>query len=134
MSEYPGQSDLRDPLKVARKWGSSKTGVQHWWVQRVTALALIPLTLWFVYFALALVHVDYATAMSAIADPVHMFLLIVLTICTYWHGMLGLDVIIGDYVHTRWLEVTLQIALRFGAVAGAVATILAIMSVGLAAR
>ncbi len=134
MNEFPGQSGLRDPLKVARNWGSSKTGVQHWWVQRVTALALIPLTLWFVYFALGLVHVDYATAMTAIAEPVHMFLLIVLTICIYWHGMLGLDVIVGDYVHTRWLEVTLQIALRFGATAGAIATILAIVNVGLAAR
>ncbi len=128
MSGFPGQSSMRDPLKTARHWGPSRTGVPHWWLQRLTAVALIPLTLWFVFFVVGLVPADHDAVLAAIGQPVHAFALIVLTVCTYWHGMLGLDVIIGDYVHTRWWEVTLQIALRFGALLGALATILAVLA------
>lgn len=128
MSTYPGQSGLRDPLKVARNWGASHSAVHHWWLQRVTAIALVPLTIWFLFFAAGLVNASHAEAVAAIADPVHTLLLIVLAICVYWHGMLGLDVIIGDYVHTRWREATLQIALRLGAALGAAIAILAVLS------
>lgn len=131
MSEYefPGQTGLRNPIKVARRLGASHDGVHHWMLQRLTAVALIPLTLWFLFFVGGLTHAGYASVRAAIAQPVNAFLLIVLAICVYWHGMLGLDVIIGDYVHTRWREVALQIALRFGAFLCALATILAVLSV-----
>lgn len=129
MSEFPGQSSMRDPLKTARHWGPSRTGVQHWWVQRLTAAALIPLTLWFLFFVAGLVHADYDAVLASIGQPVHAFALIVLTVCSYWHGMLGLEVIIGDYVHARGREVALQIALRFGALLGALATTLAVLAV-----
>lgn len=129
MSEFPGQTGLRNPLKVAQGLGSSRDAVHHWWLQRLTAVALIPLTIWFAFFMAALIGADYATVTAAIGAPVNAFLLILLTICMYWHGMLGLDVIIGDYVHTRWREVTLQITLRFGAFLCALATILAVLSI-----
>lgn len=129
MSDYPGQTGLREPLKVARFWGPSHSGVHHWVVQRLTAIALIPLTLWFLFLVGGLVHADYETVRATMGSPVNAFLLIVLAICTYWHGMLGLDVIIGDYVHTRWLEAALQIALRFGAFLCALATVLAVLSI-----
>lgn len=129
MSEFPGQSSMREPLKTARNRGPSHTGLPHWWLQRLTALALIPLTVWFLFYVAGLVHADYDAVLASIGQPVHAFALIVLTVCMYWHGMLGLDVIIGDYVHTRWWEVTLQIALRFGAFLGALATILAVLAV-----
>lgn len=129
MSEFPGQSSVREPLKIARNWGASHTGAHHWWLQRLTAVALIPLTLWFLFFAAGLVHADYAAVLASIGQPLHAFALILLTVCIYWHGMLGLDVIIGDYVHARWLEVTLQIALRFGAFLGALAATLAVLAI-----
>jgi succinate dehydrogenase membrane anchor subunit len=122
---------LRAPHKQARGLGSAKSGVGHWWLQRITAIALVPLTLWFVWLAMTLVHADYATVLGSIAQPVHAFFLIVLVACAYWHGMLGLQVIIEDYVHARPLAVGLQIALRFGAALGALAGVLAVLAVWL---
>lgn len=59
MSAYPRQGDLRDPLEVARGLGSSKTGVHHWWLQRATAVALVPLSIWFLFLLGGLVDADY---------------------------------------------------------------------------
>lgn len=131
MSAYPGQEGLRTPLKVAHGNGPSGTGVPHWWLQRVTAVALIPLSIWFLFLLGGLVHATYPEVLASIAQPVHALFLIVLSVCLFWHGALGLQVIIEDYVHTRWLELTLQIALRFGALLGALACVLAVLSVWL---
>jgi len=131
MSAYPGQDGLRTPLKVARSNGASGTGVRHWWIQRVTAVALIPLSIWFLFLMGGLLHATYPEVLAAIAQPVHAIFLIVLSVCLFWHGALGLQVIIEDYVHTRWLEVTLQIALRFGAVLAVLACVMAVLSVWL---
>ena len=131
MSAYPGQESLRTPLKIARALGSSKSGVHHWWLQRVTAIALIPLSIWFLFLMGDLVQASYPTVLAVIAQPVHAGLLIALGVCLFWHGALGLQVVIEDYVHTRWLEITLQIALRFGAIVGALACVLAILAIWL---
>lgn len=131
MSAYPGQDSLRTPLKVARRLGPSKSGVHNWWLQRITAIALIPLSIWFLFFMGALVHASYPMVLASIAQPVHAILLIVLSLCLFWHGALGLQVIIEDYVHSRWLELTLQIALRFGAVLTALACVLAVLAIWL---
>jgi len=131
MSAYPGQEGLRAPLKVARGNGASGTGVPHWWVQRVTAVALIPLSIWFLFLVGGLLHATYPEVLASIAQPVHAILLIVLSVCLFWHGALGLQVVIEDYVHTRWLELTLQIALRFGASLAALACVMAVLSVWL---
>jgi succinate dehydrogenase / fumarate reductase membrane anchor subunit len=131
MSAYPGQEGLRDPLKVARRLGSSKSGVHHWWLQRVTAVALVPLSIWFLFLMGGVLHADYPAVLGTIAQPVHAIFLIVFVVCLFWHGALGLQVIIEDYVHTRWLETTLQIALRFGALLGALAGVMAVLAVWL---
>ncbi|MGH8233740.1 MAG: succinate dehydrogenase, hydrophobic membrane anchor protein [Rhodanobacteraceae bacterium] len=132
MSTYPGQEGLRTPLKVARGMGSSKTGVPHWWLQRVTAVALVPLSIWFLFMLGGMLHAPgYAAVMATVAKPVHAIFLIVFAVCLFWHGALGLQVIIEDYVHSRWLEVTLQIALRFGALLGALACVMAVLAVWL---
>lgn len=131
MSAYPGQEDLGTPLKVARGLGSSKSGVHHWWVQRVTAIALIPLSIWFLFLIGGLMGGGYPQVLVAIGQPVHAIFLMIFGVLLFWHGALGLQVIIEDYVHTRWLEVTLQIALRFGAWLGAFACVLAVLDVWL---
>lgn len=131
MSTYPGQEGLRTPLKIARGMGSSKTGVHHWWLQRVTAVALVPLSIWFLFLLGGMLHAGYPSVMATISQPVHAIFLIVFVVCLFWHGALGLQVIIEDYVHTRWLEVTLQIALRFGALLGALACVMAVLAVWL---
>lgn len=131
MSAYPGQEGMRTPIKVAKGQGSSHTGVPHWWVQRVTAVALVPLSIWFLFLLAGVVHADHATVLATIGHPVHAVFLIAFAVCMFWHGALGLQVIIEDYVHTRWLEVALEVALRFGAALGALACVLAVLSVWL---
>lgn len=131
MNAYPGQESLRTPLKVARRLGSSKSGVHHWWVQRVTAIALIPLSIWFLFLMGTLVHASYPMVLATLGQPVNAFLLILFSLCLFWHGALGLQVIIEDYVHIRWLEITLQIALRFGAVVAVLACALSILAIWL---
>lgn len=119
------------PLKAARGTGSSKTGVQHWWQQRLSAIALVPLSIWFLFFLGGLTDTTYPGVLAAIAQPGNAVLLIVLSICLFWHGALGVQVIIEDYIHTGWLEVTLQIALRFGAFVCALVCIMAVLAVWL---
>lgn len=123
--------DLRAPLKTVRGLGSAKSGVHHWWAERITSAALVPLTLYFIWLLMSLAHTDYAAVLATLAQPWHALLLIVLAVCTFWHGALGLQVIVEDYVHTRWLEIVLQIAIRFGAFLCAVACVMAVLAIWL---
>ncbi len=122
-------TDLQTPLKRVRGLGSAKSGTHHFIVQRVTAVALIPLVLWIIYLALALVHADYAHARALVHQPLNALLLIAFVIAVFWHAQLGVQVVIEDYVHTRWLEVTSQLAVKFFCVIGALASTLAIVRV-----
>ena len=123
--------DRRNPLKVARGLGSAQSGVEHWWSQRVTAAALVLLGIWFVVLVLSLLHADYATARAAVARPWNALLLIAFVIIMFWHAVLGLQVVIEDYVHTRWKEVVLLVAIKFLAVLGTLAAVLAVLRIAL---
>ena len=123
--------DRRNPLKVARGLGSSQSGVEHWWSQRLTAAALVLLGIWFVITVLCLLHADYATARAAVAKPWNALLLIAFVLTMFWHAVLGLQVVIEDYVHTRWKEVVLLVAIKFLAVLGALASVLAVLRIAL---
>jgi len=123
--------DLRNPLKVARGLGSSQSGVGHWWTQRVTAAALVVLLIWFVITVLGLLHADYAAALATVAKPWNALLLIVLLVTMFWHAVLGLQVVIEDYVHTRWKEVLSLVLIKFLAVLGALASVLAVLRIAL---
>lgn len=126
-------NDLRNPLKRARGLGSAQSGVHHWWTQRVTAAALVLLGIWFVVLVLGLLHADYATARAAVAKPWNAVLLVAFLVTTFWHAVLGLQVVIEDYVHTRWKEVSLLVAIKFLAVLGALAGALAVLRIALGA-
>ncbi|WP_448101107.1 succinate dehydrogenase, hydrophobic membrane anchor protein [Luteibacter jiangsuensis] len=123
--------DLRNPLARARGLGSAKEGVSHWMLQRVTALGLVFLTVWFVVTVLGLMHSDYATARATLAKPWNAVLLAALLITTFRHAVLGLQVVIEDYVHTRWLEVASLVLIKFIAVLAALAGVLAVLRVAL---
>ena len=123
--------DLRHPIKVARGLGSSRSGVGHWWTQRVTAAALVVLVVWFMVTVLGLLHADYATARAAVAQPWNALLLIAFVIALFWHAALGLQVVVEDYVHTHWRAVCLLVAIRFLAVLGALASVLAVLRIAL---
>ncbi len=123
--------DRREPLKVARGLGSAQSGVSHWWTQRVTAAALVLLGIWFVAIVLSLLHADYASARATVARPWNALLLIAFVLTMFWHAVLGLQVVIEDYVHTRWKEVVLMVAIKFLAVLGALAGALAVLRIAL---
>lgn len=124
-------SDRRNPLKKAKGLGSAQSGVGHWWTQRVTAAALVLLGVWFVVMVLGLLHADYATAHATVARPWNALLLIAFVITMFWHAVLGLQVVIEDYVHTRWKEVVLMVAIKFVAVLGALAGVLSVLRIAL---
>lgn len=125
--------DLQHPLKRARGLGSAQFGVSHWWSQRVTAVALIVLGLWFVALVASLLHADYGTARATVAKPWNAILLIAFLISMFWHAVLGLQVIIEDYVHTRWKEIFLLVAIKFLAVLSVLAGTLAVLRIALGA-
>ena len=125
--------DLRNPLKRARGLGSAQSGVVHWWTQRVTAAALVVLGLWFLVVVLRIVHAGFDGAHALVARPWNAILLIAFVIAMYWHAVLGLQVVIEDYVHTRWKEVSLLVLVKFLAVLGALASVLAVLRIALGA-
>ncbi|MDX1381680.1 MAG: succinate dehydrogenase, hydrophobic membrane anchor protein [Xanthomonadales bacterium] len=97
---------MLNPLARARGLGSAKQGTGHWFVQRATAVALIFLLGWGVYAAVALAGTDHAEARAFVARPLNAALLLLLLVSLFWHAMLGLQVVIEDYVHhplTEWL-------------------------------
>ena len=96
---------FRTPLAAARGLGSAKDGFKHWWLQRVTAVALIPLTLWFGFGIAALPGSNYADIVAWISAPLNTVLLLSLIIAACYHSALGLQVVIEDYVHTRWVKI-----------------------------
>ncbi len=95
---------LRSPLGQVRGLGSAKEGVSHWWAQRLTALALIPLCLWFVASVVALAGADHAAVRDWVDSPVVAGLLILLIVATFYHAFLGLQVVIEDYVHSEGVK------------------------------
>ncbi|HMH67055.1 MAG TPA: succinate dehydrogenase, hydrophobic membrane anchor protein [Pinirhizobacter sp.] len=123
--------DLRNPLQRARGLGSAKDGVGHWWTQRLTAIALVVLVLWFVVLVLGLLGHDYQAVRASIARPWNALLMIAFIIAAFWHSVLGLQVVIEDYVHTRWLEVTSMIVIKLLAFAGVLAGVLAVLRIAL---
>ncbi len=118
-------TDMRDPLATARGLGSAKDGVNHWWMQRITAIALLLLSPWFIYFAVSLVGADQLSVRAAIAQPLNATLLVSFMIAMLWHARLGLQVVVEDYIH-GWQELTLQLIIKFVYAIAAIAAIIAI--------
>ena len=114
---------LRSPMGVVLGRGASGDGVGHWWSQRVSALMLVPLTLWFVISLLGLPLSDYAAVSIWIASGWNPVWLTLLLLALGWHSRLGVQVVIEDYVHAPALKFT-ALLLNSGAhlllVAGAV--------------
>jgi succinate dehydrogenase membrane anchor subunit len=124
-------SRYRTPLKDVRGLGSAKQGTHHFIVQRLTAIALILLACWFLYFVVGLMHADYLTATDAVAKPWNAMLLIAFLVTMFWHAQLGMQVVIEDYVHSHGLALTAQIAVYFVCILGALASVFAVVRIAL---
>ncbi|MEH6419053.1 succinate dehydrogenase, hydrophobic membrane anchor protein [Pseudomonas sp. CGJS7] len=123
---------LRNPLKTARGLGSAKDGTHHFIVQRVTAIALVFLTLYVLGLIVSWIGGDYASVRASVANPCNAVLLSAFVIAMFWHAKLGLQVIIEDYVHGL-LGTASQIAVVFVCVLAALASVLAIIRIALGA-
>lgn len=93
---------MRSPLARAMGFGSAKDGVEHWWMQRVSAVALVPLTSWFIASIIAHTGSDYATFIAWLRTPLATIFMILLLIALFYHTALGLQVVIEDYVHSEF--------------------------------
>ncbi|MEO9168928.1 MAG: succinate dehydrogenase, hydrophobic membrane anchor protein [Aestuariivirga sp.] len=120
--------DMRSPLASAIGLGSAKKGVGAWWAERVSAVALIPLTLWFVASIIAHTGSDYATFITWLRTPLPAILIILLLLALFYHTALGLQVVIEDYVHSE-AKFAVLIAVRLGCIALAVAGIVATLRI-----
>ena len=118
----------RSPLARAMSLGSAKEGVDHWWMERVSAVALVPLTWWFVASIIAHTGSDYATAIAWLRTPAASILMILLLIALFYHTALGLQVVIEDYVHSG-AKFAALIAVNLGCFALASAGIVAILRI-----
>ncbi|HYX00513.1 MAG TPA: succinate dehydrogenase, hydrophobic membrane anchor protein [Reyranella sp.] len=122
--------DLRTPLSRARGLGSAKQGVHHWWAQRITAIALLPLVVWFAISLVMMSGAEYEVVRAWLGAPVVMVLLILTIAVGLHHAQLGIQVVIEDYVHSDGWKLALIVLVRFIAVSFGLAAIVAILSIG----
>jgi succinate dehydrogenase / fumarate reductase membrane anchor subunit len=120
---------LGSPLGRVRGLGSAKSGTEHFWMQRVTAVALIPLTLWFIYSVIALTGADHAAATAWLQSPVTAVLMLVLIAATFHHMQLGLQVVIEDYIHSESMKIASLLAMKGATLLLAVAAAFAVLKV-----
>jgi succinate dehydrogenase / fumarate reductase membrane anchor subunit len=119
---------LRSPLGKVLGAGSAKEGVHHWWLQRLTSIALVPLTIWFVVSLLSLPSLEHVTVVSWMAQSWTALLLILFILVATWHSQLGVRVVVEDYVHGGSKTLTLVLITFIHAVVAA-AGIFAVLKV-----
>ena len=122
--------DRRTPLARARGLGSAKEGVHHWWAQRLTAIALIPLVVWFAISLVMMSGADYNVVRAWIGSPIVMVLLILTITIGLHHSQLGMQVVIEDYVGGDGWKLALIVLVRFIAVFFGLAAVVAILRIG----
>ncbi len=101
---------LRSPIGRVLGRGSAKSGVSHWWVQRLTAVALVPLTVWFGFAVVHLPTSDYEAVRAWVASGINPVLLLLLIGALAWHSALGVQVVLEDYVHAKGLKLAALLA------------------------
>ena len=104
---------FRSSLGKTRGLGTAHGGTHHWWVQRLTSIALVPLIPWFAISMVSLAAVDHATAAAWLARPYNAVLTLILAVAMFHHMHLGLQVVIEDYIHSRGVKFAAIVAARF---------------------
>lgn len=124
-------TELRSSLGRARGLGSAKEGVGHWWAQRVTAIALVPLAIWFVVAMISLIGADLATFEEWIGMFGNALLMILTVLVLFYHAHLGMQVVIEDYVHGEAPRVATLLIVKFVLASLAASCVLAVVLVAL---
>jgi len=120
---------LKSDLAHVRGLGSAKDGTHHFWRQRVTAVALIPLSLWFVTSLLCVMDATHAEVVEWIKAPHVTALMVALVVALFYHLKLGLQDVFEDYIHAEWLKITTRIGLNLGAALLGLVSVLAILKI-----
>lgn len=121
---------LRTPLGRALGLGTARAGTEHWWAQRVSAVALLLLGTWFVIALVMLDGLDYAAAVAFIGAPWNSVLLILLSVMLAYHSYLGVQVVVEDYVHAPGIKVVSLMLSRFAHIFVAVTAVYAVFKIG----
>ena len=124
---------MRSQLGRVRGTGSARSGVHHWYAERVTAIALVPLTLWFIYAVLHLVGASQPYVAAWIAHPWNTVLLLALIAATFHHMQLGLQVVYEDYIDAKWFMNVLILATKAAAVLLGLAAAVAVLRLAVTA-
>jgi succinate dehydrogenase / fumarate reductase membrane anchor subunit len=122
---------MRTPLARVRGLGSAKKGTEHFWLQRVTALANIPLTMFLIVSLVVHAGSDFATMRAYLATPLVSVAMVLLIISAVWHMRLGLQVVIEDYVHSEGRKLLAIMMNNFIAIIIAVSCLMAILKIAL---
>ncbi len=105
--------DSATGLKRVRGLGSARSGVHHWWLQRLTAAGNLLLMAWFVASLLLLPGLDHGSVVAWIGQPLVAVPLLLLTLSVFWHARLGVQVVIEDYLHAKGSKLMALLALNF---------------------
>ena len=120
---------LRSPISRVTGLGTAKDGVGHWWSQRVTSVALLPLGLWFVASLLRMPNFGHELVTTWIAMPLNAVLLLLLIGTLVYHSQLGVQVVVEDYVHHHGLKIATMLLLTFAHVLVAALAIFAVLRI-----
>ena len=122
---------LRTPISKVRGLGSAKNGTHHWWMQKVTTVALVPLTLWFVYLVLRMANSGYDAALSLMSHPIHASLMVIFLTVGLYHLKLGLQVVVEDYIPNHKTKIFSLMMISFACVVVGVISVLSVIKIAL---
>lgn len=116
-------------IKPVRGLGSAKDGTSHFWLQRLTAVALVPLVLVFALCVISITGADYESARDFIGSPVVAAIAGLLLVAGFWHLKMGMQVVIEDYIHSNWVKLPALLLNMFGCIALGLACLIALAAI-----
>jgi succinate dehydrogenase membrane anchor subunit len=122
---------IQTPLARARGLGSAKSGVEHFWHQRVTAVALVPLTLWFVWAVARYTGAPQAEVVAFLANPFNAAAMLLFVLAGLYHMVLGVQVIIEDYIHRESTKLVLLLLNNFAGFAIGIICAVAVLRIAI---
>jgi succinate dehydrogenase / fumarate reductase membrane anchor subunit len=124
---------METPIARVRGLGSAKSGAHHWWLERLTSVALLVLFVWLIASILRLPDLSYGTMREWLADPLAAVPMLLLVAVTFWHAKMGMQVIIEDYVHEAGNKAFAITVLNFFMIGAAGLALFAVLKIAFAA-
>ncbi len=118
---------LQSPLAKAQGLGSAKQGSHHWWAQRVTAVALVPLTLWLAFSIALIPEASYENVLAWFSSTWNAALVISFLIATFYHAALGMQIVYEDYIHQECAKVAMVVGIQLAIALLAVGSVVAVL-------